>query len=365
MAEIEAQLREMMDAAVAGSEPPPGFMERLRRRSRRRMVWAATTSAAGVAAVVVAVTVASILAGGARHNPGPATRTSPRAGGAPVSSWASRLHGEVAYACQGSVCLMRPDGTGERDLGGMFGQNEPAWSPNGQWLAVRRYYGPAEGDYGIYVVQADGCHLTKLAGAMNGSSPSWSPTGRQIAFAAGGIDVVNADGNGFRRLISDTARYGYDLPAWSASNRIAFVRTLAGTSLGEIYAMNADGSGVAPLTRGGPGFGQPSWSPDGTSIAFVAGTDSAGGPPRSSGVIEVARADGTGLHRVSPPSWTSYSPTWTPDGKIVFLAKRGTGASAYVVNPDGAGMRQLYPYPTLGDVSQIAWGPTSLPRAGC
>ena len=34
--------------------------------------------------------------------------------------------------------------------------------------------------------------------------------------------------------------------------------------------MNVDGSGVAPLTRGGPGFAQPSWSPDGKSIAFVA-----------------------------------------------------------------------------------------------
>jgi len=43
-----------------------------------------------------------------------------------------------------------------------------------------------------------------------------------------------------------------------------------GSLRGEIDMMNADGSGVAPLTRGGPGFAQPSWSPIGKSIAFVA-----------------------------------------------------------------------------------------------
>jgi Tol biopolymer transport system component len=31
---------------------------------------------------------------------------------------------------------------------------------------------------------------------MNGVSPSWSPSGRQIAFAVGGINVINANGTG-------------------------------------------------------------------------------------------------------------------------------------------------------------------------
>jgi Tol biopolymer transport system component len=162
-----------------------------------------------------------------------------------------------------------------------------------------------------------------------------------------------------RYLISDTSRYGYDSPAWSVRNRIAFVRTRIGGSQGQIYAMNVDGSGVAPLTHGAPGFGQPSWSPDGKAIAFVAVTM----PLQFAGVIEVANADGTGRHRVSPPSWTSYSPTWSPDGRVVFLVKRDARTSAYIVNRDGSGMRLLYP--NLGDALQIAWGPTTLPPASC
>jgi Tol biopolymer transport system component len=49
---------------------------------------------------------------------------------------------------------------------------------------------------------------------------------------------------------------------------------------------------LTPLTRGTPGFGQPSWSPDGKSIAFVANLN-------STSAIEVASAEGARARRVS------------------------------------------------------------------
>ena len=264
---------------------------------------------------------------------------------------------------------MRPDGTGKRALTATFPEWDPAWSPDGRRLAFRGYYGSAEGDYDLYVVDANGCHVARLTHRVGGISPSWSSTGSQIAFDVGGIDVINVNGTGFRRLTRDTST-GYHVfaPAWSVRNRIAFVRYGTGSSRGEIYAMNADGSGIVPLTRGGPGFGQPSWSPDGKSIAFVA-YPSSSARLNSAGVVEVANADGTGAHQVSPHSWTSYSPTWTPSGKIVFLRQIGAATqlaaaptSAYIVNHDGTGLRLLYP--NL-DAIQIAWGPTTLPGATC
>ena len=39
----------------------------------------------------------------------------------------------------------------------------------------------------------------------------------------------------------------------------------------EIYSMNADGSGQTRLTNNPAADGFPTWSPDGTRIAFVSG----------------------------------------------------------------------------------------------
>ncbi len=259
---------------------------------------------------------------------------------------------------------MHPDGTGKRAVPAngplQLAQRDPAWSPNGRQLSFRGYYGQGDGQYDLYAVSFNGCHLTRLTHGMNGTSSSWSPTGRQIAFSVPfGIYVINANGSGMHRLIVNDTRYSYgaDAPAWSSSNRIAFVRYIPALRADEIYTANADGSGLTPLTHGRPGFGQPSWSPGGNSIAFVAN-------PNGRSVIEVAGADGTSAHLVSPFSWTSYSPTWTPGGRIVFLRQTGastatnaTATSAYIVNRDGTGLRLLYP--NL-NATQIAWGRTTI-----
>ncbi len=274
------------------------------------------------------------------------------------------LSGEVAYKCGDTICLMRPDGSGVRELTGKsasapFPQWDPAWSPDGRRIAFRGYYGLGDGQYDLYVVDASGCNLVRLTHGLNGTNPSWSPNGSQIAFSVGGIDLISPRGTGLRHLTRDTSAWVDDAPSWSTSDRIAFVRYPArnalGLHFGEIYAMNADGTAVTPLTRGAPGFGEPSWSPDGGKLAFVS-------YPGSSAVIDVMNADGTGIHTVSPPSWKSSGPTWTPDGRVVFLVERGPQTTAYIVNADGSGLRPLYP--TL-DALQVAWGASSLANGRC
>lgn len=357
---------------AAGPEPEV-LIKEARRRQRRRYLLV------GLATIAALATVAGVTLGLAGPGGHPPARQDLRhvthraASTSPVPAWAQQLGGEVAYMCGDSICLMRPDGTGRYILPPTYPERptgpewDPSWSPDGRRLAFRGYYGQGDGQYDLYVASANGCHVTRLTRGLNGTSSSWSPTGRQIVFSVPlGIYVINADGTGLRKLIASVSKYAYgvDTPAWSVSNRIAYARYLPSQrERTEIYTVNADGSGNTALTRGAPGFGQPSWSPDGKSIAFIADT----APRRFAGVIEVANADGTGRHRVSPSSWASYSPTWTPGGKIVFLRQIGpptqstaAATSAYIVNRDGTGLRLLYPHL---DALQIVWGPTPLPRA--
>ena len=82
-------------------------------------------------------------------------------------------------------------------------------------------------------------------------APAWSPDGRTIVFVSwrdgnGEVYAMDADGSGPRNLTQDPAK---DVrPAWSPDGRrIAFVSRRDGNS--EVYVMNADGSGKRNLTR--------------------------------------------------------------------------------------------------------------------
>ena len=83
---------------------------------------------------------------------------------------------------------------------------EPAWSPNGKWIA---FGSDRNGNFDIYVVHPDGTGLHQLTSSTcEDTEPSWSPDGSRIVFTSrrGGFPhlwTMNADGTGERRLAED------------------------------------------------------------------------------------------------------------------------------------------------------------------
>src|SRR5687768_8238890 len=108
-------------------------------------------------------------------------------------------------------------------------------------------------------------------------------------------------------LIAALAALALPAESWAAfpgmNGKIAFV---CGSNV-DICTMNPDGTGQVNLTNNPATEQNPTWSPDGTRIAFDSG-------PQGAERIVVINADGTGRVQVgSPPHYARY-PSWSADG---------------------------------------------------
>ena len=146
------------------------------------------------------------------------------------------------------------------------------------------------------------------------------------------IYVMDADGANLVQLTTDAWVQISPVTevtslAWSPDGtRIAFIANRVGA--GQIFVMNADGTGLVRLTDHRAGNGAPAWSPDGRQIAFTSrhfGNDE----------IFVINADGTELvNRTYHPA-DDISPVWSPDGRrIAFTSNRSGDNEIFIIDPD-------------------------------
>jgi Tol biopolymer transport system component len=225
------------------------------------------------------------------------------------------------------------------------------------------FYSDRDGPFDIYVMKADGTGTRRLTtskpkGAKEQAAlwPRWSPEGKRIVFQSGApqltegqIYVMNADGSGKRRLTSPSQGDNI-LPAWSPKgSRIAFVSGRDGYA--RVYAMDARGRNQRPLTPKGLQGAFPTWAPDGKKLAF--GCPSGGKPAICTVTVPGERV--TTIWK-APAGFGVLGLDWSPDGRrILLMGGPGQTPDVYVVGATGKGLRRLTTDPA--NDSYPAWSP--------
>ncbi|WP_229403200.1 DUF11 domain-containing protein [Micromonospora okii] len=274
-----------------------------------------------------------------------------------VVAWVSRRESELAQ-------LWVRSGAGEAtrltaDPGQVAGW--PAVSPDGTRIAFEQTRDGVGSWHDLFVVGVDGSGLRQVTDGTNDNRrPTWSPDGTALAFERldyAGVPQVHrvpVDGGPATAL---TARpEGAGEPAWDpdpAHDRIAYTAAPGSPDGRQIHLMNSVGGDDRLLLDPRWESHQASWSPDGTTVAFLSrstGTDGARGEvdllytgvPRPDwcpceAVLRLAED-----RRITRPGW--YVPPGTYGARL--LVNRTTAPDRYTVRlqdirPDATDPRDL------------------------
>jgi Tol biopolymer transport system component len=203
--------------------------------------------------------------------------------------------------------------------------------------------------------------------AIRGFAATLSPDGARVAFyrtgPAGNVSlfVAGAGGQDARELTSLTSTHYQNPPAWSPDGRhLAYEAGSPGLqgANAEVYVIDAGGSSPRLLSAGLAWAGDPVWSPDGNELLLVGSERDLASP----GQVFSVRADGSGL-RALTTSAGGWSPSWSPDGRLIaFVSARDGNSEIYTLNRGGTGLTNITRHPggdftTPVGSAPVAWSP--------
>jgi TolB protein len=157
--------------------------------------------------------------------------------------------------------------------------------------------------------------------------PAWGFGGLLYTSFLGGVPELYF---GKRKLSRDSGHYR----KVAVSSEGQMVASISYGGQSDLFLMSRTGEIVRNLTNSAADEVSPTFSPDGTKIAYVS---SAAGAPQ----IYVMNISGGSGQRITHQGGYNYAPDWGPNNVIVYASMEGSASDLFAIDPNGERVQRL------------------------